>query len=411
MLRRYIWTMLLRLRQLCSHVLLVQRTLVDLLERDDFERLRTIASMDRFDESESLLRYLLESMSNNAGMKHYNSGNGVIITETETVPMDKVAFEFSDGDVGGTHGLTYNFARYLDHLRDSDAYGEICRRTTCAGCKQPPSDPLVTSCHHVYCRRCLDDIQAISARRGLEESRCIDCGMTYHEVKPCEKEVEKYAIDQDLGTGSSDEPGVEGSLMGSQSKKKKKKPELESWLYMKGDVLPSAKTVALKAQVMAWITEDPTVKIIIYSQFIPMINLLYRICRTENWKAEKYTGGMSHDSREKALVNFGDPDKDVRILLASLRCGGIGLNLTMASRVICLDPWVSYFESIHTSRSPLLISAIVELIDRAASILSRLSHWPRERISYDAACRQEHHQRGDIGFARFEADLDRRRDG
>lgn len=29
----------------------------------------------------------------------------------------------------------------------------------------------------------------------------------------------------------------------------------------------------------------------------------------------------------------------MRILIASLKAGGIGLNLTMASRVIILDPW------------------------------------------------------------------------
>lgn len=29
----------------------------------------------------------------------------------------------------------------------------------------------------------------------------------------------------------------------------------------------------------------------------------------------------------------------MRILLASLKCGGIGLNLTMAQKVIVVDPW------------------------------------------------------------------------
>ena len=51
---------------------------------------------------------------------------------------------------------------------------------------------------------------------------------------------------------------------------------------------------------------------------------------------------MSHDSREKAINDFADPTKNRRILLASLKCGGLGLNLTMASRVITLDPWWNY---------------------------------------------------------------------
>ena len=103
---------------------------------------------------------------------------------------------------------------------------------------------------------------------------------------------------------------------------------------MNGEVLPSAKTLAVKAQILEWIVEDPDVKIICYSQFIDMLHILGRICKTEKWEFEKYTGCMSHDARDKAIKNFGDPKKKVRILLASLKCGGLGLNLTMASRVI-----------------------------------------------------------------------------
>lgn len=107
---------------------------------------------------------------------------------------------------------------------------------------------------------------------------------------------------------------------------------------MKGEVLPSAKTMACKAQVLNWLQEEPDVKIIIYTQFLPIIRILAKICETESWGYCKYTGAMSHESREKAIKEFG-ANKDKQILLASLKCGGLGLNLTMASRVICFDPW------------------------------------------------------------------------
>jgi SNF2 family DNA or RNA helicase len=47
---------------------------------------------------------------------------------------------------------------------------------------------------------------------------------------------------------------------------------------------------------------------------------------------------MSHTARDKAIQDFAD-NPNIRVLLASLRCGGLGLNLTMASRVIIIDPW------------------------------------------------------------------------
>lgn len=70
----------------------------------------------------------------------------------------------------------------------------------------------------------------------------------------------------------------------------------------------------------------------------------------------QYHGKLSFGARDKTITNFAD-NPNVRVLLASLRCGGceslfcpitffgstnnylVGLNLTMASRVIVLDPW------------------------------------------------------------------------
>lgn len=47
---------------------------------------------------------------------------------------------------------------------------------------------------------------------------------------------------------------------------------------------------------------------------------------------------MSIDLRDNVVKQFANnPEK--KILLASLKCGSIGLNLTMASRVINVDPW------------------------------------------------------------------------
>jgi hypothetical protein len=45
----------------------------------------------------------------------------------------------------------------------------------------------------------------------------------------------------------------------------------EDWLSLGGDeVLPSAKTIAIKAQILNWIRENPSVKIIVYTQFLAM---------------------------------------------------------------------------------------------------------------------------------------------
>jgi SNF2 family DNA or RNA helicase len=171
------------------------------------------------------------------------------------------------------------------------------------------------------------------ARRALDRHRCNECGSYYTDAKKCQKSLQKFSGAYDGITGSTDGDGVSVSITG-----KGKKAKTQSWLTMRGEVLPSSKTIAVKSQILNWIEQDPNVKIIVYSQFIPMLNVLGRICQTEGWGFEKYTGGMSHDSRDRAIKSFGDPTKDKRILLASLKCGGLGLNLTMANCVICLEP-------------------------------------------------------------------------
>ena len=49
-------------------------------------------------------------------------------------------------------------------------------------------------------------------------------------------------------------------------------------------------------------------------------------------------GSMSAEERRKALRRFRE-ERGVRVLLLSLKAGGVGLNLTAARRVYLLDPW------------------------------------------------------------------------
>jgi SNF2 family DNA or RNA helicase len=62
------------------------------------------------------------------------------------------------------------------------------------------------------------------------------------------------------------------------------------------------------------------------------------MCDTEKWGYVSFNGKMTLEAREKAIENFRDKES-ISIMICSLRAGGIGLNLTMASKVIILDLW------------------------------------------------------------------------
>lgn len=55
-------------------------------------------------------------------------------------------------------------------------------------------------------------------------------------------------------------------------------------------------------------------------------------------KCVQYNGEMSQDARSESLKKF-EHHSNIKVLIASLKCGGVGLNLTMASKVICVDLW------------------------------------------------------------------------
>ena len=62
------------------------------------------------------------------------------------------------------------------------------------------------------------------------------------------------------------------------------------WIDMKGEILPSAKTTGAKAALLNALEEDPEAKIIIYTQFLPMVSVLAKMCQTEKLGFCKYTG-------------------------------------------------------------------------------------------------------------------------
>ncbi|KAL8764980.1 MAG: hypothetical protein Q9209_007781 [Squamulea sp. 1 TL-2023] len=83
-------------------------------------------------------------------------------------------------------------------------------------------------------------------------------------------------------------------------------------------------------------------KFIVFSQFTSMLDLIEPFLKTENLAFTRYDGSMRNDLREASLDRLRS-DKRTRILLCSLKCGSLGLNLTAASRVVILEPFWNPF--------------------------------------------------------------------
>jgi SNF2 family DNA or RNA helicase len=80
-------------------------------------------------------------------------------------------------------------------------------------------------------------------------------------------------------------------------------------------------------------------KTLIFSQYVETLVCLKAIIEKELGEAALvYHGGLGQNMRAEIVQNF-ESDLSSRILLVSLRAGGLGLNLTAASRVIHYDLW------------------------------------------------------------------------
>ncbi|KAG4304303.1 hypothetical protein PORY_002278 [Pneumocystis oryctolagi] len=79
-------------------------------------------------------------------------------------------------------------------------------------------------------------------------------------------------------------------------------------------------------------------KTIVFSQFTSMLDLVELFLKIENIKFVRYDGSMPYYLRESVLKKLHEY-QDIKVLLCSLKSGALGLNLTIANRVILLDIW------------------------------------------------------------------------
>jgi hypothetical protein len=95
----------------------------------------------------------------------------------------------------------------------------------------------------------------------------------------------------------------------------------------------SAKLDVLMEQIES---KAPYHKLLVFSQFVGMLDLVKAELQARNVKFSYLTGQTKN--REEAVTAFQE-DEDVRVFLISLKAGGVGLNLTKAEYVYLIDPW------------------------------------------------------------------------
>lgn len=207
------------------------------------------------------------------------------------------------------------FKRIRENIREKFIDTGILHSLECAICTTDSinlENVLFTECGHPFCGECLTEYIKFQKQKDLE-LKCPLCRELIHSNKLLSL-VRKADGNFDL-------------------------------LYYNTEVR-SAKLAALINHLQAIQDTLPGEQVVVFSQFSSYLDILEReLTKTlpaETTQIFKFDGRLNLKDRGLILKEFQikDPAKQ-KILLLSLKAGGVGLNLTCASHAFLMDPWWS----------------------------------------------------------------------
>lgn len=287
-LRKYsqILTHILRLRQICCHMDLVSSAVPDLDE--DIEKLESLT-----DEEINQLKQLADS----------------------------------DGDrfANETEAKEVMFSLYPKIDIDN---------SECTICTTNPigiGEMVITTCGHSFCLNCLLEHIEFQNSKNDHGETCPNCRSLiskYKLFKVRDKETNK----KEYKFHTNQEVELDFKFQ----------------LYVYDPAKVSSKTQALINHIVTLKDQKITEPIVVFSQFSSYLDLIQNELKLQIGdkyiRCLKFDGRLSENQRKLLLQDFNKSSNDpsrITILLISLKAGGVGLNLTNASRAFMMDPWWS----------------------------------------------------------------------
>ncbi|KAF8310104.1 hypothetical protein DL93DRAFT_1677223 [Clavulina sp. PMI_390] len=237
------------------------------------------------------------------------------------------------------------------------------------------STPVFTACKHKFCQECIMDVlksplrqaDAANANDRAAAANSRPCPVCRQDIarsqifkasafEPTTEELEQLQEDVRARSGNvtADDDAYDDLSLSSDPKgkgKAKAEPnelKLDDLLIEEDHWEPSSKMAKMMEYTKTWLEGHPDDKIVMYSQWTTMIDMMTELLHREHISSLRFDGKMSRRARDEVLNEFksGDGPETPRILIISLKCGGVGLNLVHANRVICLDlAWNSATEN------------------------------------------------------------------
>ncbi|KAK3777641.1 hypothetical protein RRG08_021753 [Elysia crispata] len=193
----------------------------------------------------------------------------------------------------------------------------------CAICLDSIRRGVITACAHVYCRPCIEAV----IENEQPNPKCPLCRAELSKGQLIEAPAENKRRGED-----QNECGNAEERSAIEEEAESMWPTPETWQS-------SAKIDALMKGLIQLREQDPKIKSIVVSQFTSLLDLIEIPLGMQGFHFARLDGCMSASERVQAVEEFSAQNCSApTVFLLSLKAGGVGINLTAASRVFLMDP-------------------------------------------------------------------------
>jgi SNF2 family DNA or RNA helicase len=225
-------------------------------------------------------------------------------------------------------GIFYQFSPYFQDLKARFDMPKDAR-IFCAYCTEEvdcKDGRLFSSCDHAFHLNCYKN----RALNGFKSTVCPTCMVKIEYPLKRMKKRKFIFLDKKVVQKPAKKPAI-GTWMS------KLIASASAGFENCESIYPTSKTRWFKAQIMNWLAQDPKAQIIVYSQHVDFLKILHHVCEEEGWTAGQFHGHVDMEEQPEVISKFRDGK--FQILLATTKKGGIGLNLTNATKTLNMEPW------------------------------------------------------------------------
>ncbi|KAL6304876.1 SNF2 family N-terminal domain-containing protein [Sparassis latifolia] len=190
--------------------------------------------------------------------------------------------------------------------------------TECPICFDVMDAPtIIPSCMHQCCKDCIVAFIETCRDKG-EDGRCPTCSRGPLKESDLLEVVRTPHESTDNAKAEVPEPVV---------------------TLRRNDFRSSTKLEALMQNLRRLRDQDPSFRAVVFSQFTSFLDLIQVVLERERLAWFRFDGSMDVKKRSEAVSGFKSPSRDGKVLIISLKAGGVGLNLTNANHVFMMDCW------------------------------------------------------------------------